>query len=192
MASKQPGGPGGIRGEVEGPLFTIDFEKHAVERPRELPRELAEAELFDENFFSLQADTNEAAKVSIACQQVHLLNLVSWPEFKTVWGKRCYKVKWWTVCIPWPYIYKRVCTRSYYLQICHPTIGEIMAAILDCLKKSLSEALLALLIQKKFDVFLNVLRIVLVNCLQQKGVKLLEQLSVGIKEQVNCTNWQEV
>lgn len=189
MASRPPAGGGGA---TEGPLFTIDFEKHAVDQRRELPRELAEAETFDQNYFSLQADLPAAARLSIACNQIHLLNLVSWPEFKTIWGKRCYKVGWWTVCIPWPYIYKRVCTRSYYLQVCHPTIAEIMAAIIDCLKKSLSEALLALLIQKKFDVFLNVLRIVLVNCLQQKGVKLLDQLSIGITEQVNCTNWQPV
>jgi hypothetical protein len=67
-----------------------------------------------------------------------------------------------------------------------------MNAILDCLRKSLSEALLALLIQKKFDAFLTVLGTVLVNCLQQKGVKLLEQLTLGIREEVSCSAWQPV
>jgi hypothetical protein len=195
MASRRPetpsGGDDGGRRATEGPLFTIDFEK-TVERTRELPLALSEPEQIDDRFFSIQADTAAAAKLGIQCQIIHLLNLVSWPEYRTIWGKRCYKVKWWTVCIPWPYIYRRVCTRSYFLQVCHPTLAEIMATILDCLKKALSEAMLALLIQKKIDAFLTVLRIVLLNCLQQKGVKLLEQFSIGIKEQVDCSSWQEI
>ena len=190
MASK-PGKPpaaGGGDG-VDRPLFTIDFEKSAEPRPK-LPRELEEPEQIDANFYSLQADLSAAAKVNIQCQSIHLLNLVSWPEVKTIWGKKCYKIGWWTICFPWPYIYRRVCTRSYYLQICHPTVGDVLAAIIDCLKQTLSPALLALLIQKKFAEFLAVIKIVLLNCLQQKGVELLHMFSFGIKEQVTCTNWQ--
>jgi hypothetical protein len=193
MASKPPK-ESPIEGGGDGrktPLFTIDFEKSAEPRPP-LPKELEQPEQYGPKYYSVQADLAAAAKIGIACEQIHLLNLVSWPEIKTIWGKKCFKVGWWTVCIPWPYIYRRVCTRSYYLQICHPTIGDVVAAIIDCLRKTLSPALLSLLIQGKFSQFLSIVQMLLLNCLQQKGVELLHMFSFGIKEQVTCTNWQQI
>jgi len=188
-----PRGEGGDGGDGQKtPLFTIDFEKDAVEERVKLPRELEEPEQIDKNFFSLEANPAAAAKVSVACMQIHLLNLVSWPEYKWIWGKKCIQFGWWTFCFPYLYIYRRICTRSYYLQVCHPTIKEIFAAILECLKQTLSPALLALLVQKKFSQFLAVIQIVLVNCLREKGVKLLHMLSFGIKEQVHCSNWVRI
>jgi hypothetical protein len=193
MASRPPRDPP-IEGMGDGrktPLFTIDFEKSLEPRPP-LPRELEEPEQFGPRYYSVQADLAAAAKIGIQCEQIHLLNLMSWPEFRTIWGKKCYKVGWWTVCIPWPYIYRRVCTRSYYLQVCHPTVGDAIGAIIDCLKQTLSPALLSLLIQGKFSQFLSIVQQVMLNCLQQKGVQLLHMFSFGIKEQVTCTNWQAI
>lgn len=184
MASKTPTGDPGPR---ERPLLIIDYEK-SLPAPRELPRALLEDDGSAE--FSLQADTAQAAKLGVQCHTIFAVQLINWVEYKTVWEKKCWKVnKWWTFCIWVPRVYRRTCSINSYITFCHPKLADIIEAVKDCLKKALSEALLALLISKKIAEFLVVLRIVLVNCLQQKGVELLDQLSLGVHQQQSCTGW---
>lgn len=188
MATK-PGGSGGDRGREE-PIITLDYAQ-SIEVRRELPAALLDE---DDNphFISMEADLPAAAKMAIQCQQIFLAQIANFPELKTVWEKKCWKIGWWTYCINVPRLYRRVCTRRYFLQVCHPTLADIIEVLKECLKQALGQALLALLMQKQFTVFLNVLRQVLVACLKEKGKKLADQISIGLKEELSCSPWQPV
>jgi hypothetical protein len=183
-------GKGGGDGGREQPIVTLDFAQ-SLDARRELPAALLD---HDDNpqFISLEADVAEAARMAIQCQQIFLVQVANWPEVKVIWERRCWKVKWWTVCTNVPRVYRRECTRRYYLQVCHPTLPDIIDAVRECLVQALTQALLALLLQKQFTVFLNVLRSTLLACLREKGKKLVDQLSIGLKEEVNCSPWQPI
>jgi hypothetical protein len=188
MATKA--GAGGGDGGREQPIIALDFAQ-SLETRRALPAELLD---YDDNqqFISLEADLPAAAKMAIQCQSIFLVQIANWPELKTVWEKKCWKVGWWTFCINVPRVYRRICTHSYYLQICHPGLQDIITVVKECLKQALTPALMALLLQKQLSAFLSVLKSELISCLKAKGVKLLEQFSLGLKEEVSCSAWQPI
>lgn len=173
----------------EEAIFTIDYDKalEAEEADRRLPPDDDDEE---PDYLSIEA-TSTAIRGSI-CHWFTLLTINNIPDVKLIWVKKCWKVGWVKFCIKVPKLYRRKCTITYQMQVCHPDLDAIRKHVLICLKAALASGVAALLMQGKMSQALAAMRSQLHRCLTKRKVGNLDDLKVGIKRSKSCSSWQPV
>lgn len=120
---------------------------------------------YEESSWDIGDYQSEKSKAKMGVKTFKIASISGWPETKTKMILKCKRILGQKVCTKWPQIYKRTSKLSYYLEVSHPNMKDVVDKLEDCVKASITASLITLILSGNIAAAYNVLVPAIKACL---------------------------